>query len=197
MTTTIRRLLILLVGAVLAASGGVARAQSAPQSIVLASTTSLQDSGLLDTILPKFTAETGITVRVIAQGTGQALAGPRTGFLKEVRTLQDAVSSIAETHKPVIAAVSGWCIGGGVDVISAADIRLASAEARFSLREVKVAIVADLGSLQRLPKIIGLGHVAEAQQVALGMLDAARAFGGRGGSRLSTVHTSSLGTWPR
>jgi enoyl-CoA hydratase len=82
--------------------------------------------------------------------SGQALAGPRTGFLKEVRTLQDAVSSIAATRKPVIAAVSGWCIGGGVDVISAADIRLASADAKFSVREVKVAIVADIGSLQRL-----------------------------------------------
>src|SRR4030081_460285 len=74
--------------------------------------------------------------------SGQALAGPRTGFLKEVRILQDAVSSIAATRKPVIAAVSGWCIGGGVDVISAADIRLASADAKFSVRAVKVAIVA-------------------------------------------------------
>jgi tungstate transport system substrate-binding protein len=68
------RLLIVLVGAVLAASGG-----ANAQSIVMASTTSLQDSGLLDTILPKFTAETGITVRVIAQGTGQALATAARG----------------------------------------------------------------------------------------------------------------------
>jgi len=67
--------LIVLMAAVLAASGGGARAQS----IVMASTTSLQDSGLLDTILPKFTAETGITVRVIAQGTGQALATAARG----------------------------------------------------------------------------------------------------------------------
>jgi enoyl-CoA hydratase len=93
--------------------------------------------------------------------SGQALAGPRTGFLNEVRTLQDAVSSIAANRKPVIAAVSGWCIGGGVDVISAADIRLASADAKFSVREVKVAIVADIGSLQRLAPIIGEGHLRE------------------------------------
>jgi tungstate transport system substrate-binding protein len=78
MTATMRRLMILLVAAVLAASSG-ARAQSPLQSIVMASTTSLQDSGLLDTILPKFTAETGITVRVIAQGTGQALATAARG----------------------------------------------------------------------------------------------------------------------
>jgi enoyl-CoA hydratase len=61
----------------------------------------------------------------------------------------------------VIAAVHGYCIGGGVDLIAACDIRLASADALFSVREAKVAIVADLGSLQRLPHIIGKGHVAE------------------------------------
>ncbi|MFI9453721.1 crotonase/enoyl-CoA hydratase family protein [Amycolatopsis sp. NPDC052450] len=92
---------------------------------------------------------------------GDALAGPRTKFLDEVKTLQASVSSIAECRKPVIAAISGWCIGGGVDVIAAADIRLASADAKFSVREVKVAIVADLGSLQRLAPIIGEGHLRE------------------------------------
>jgi enoyl-CoA hydratase len=92
---------------------------------------------------------------------GQALAKPRTDFLTEVRTLQAAVTSVAACRKPVIAAISGWCIGGGVDVISAADIRLASADAKFSVREVKVAIVADIGSLQRLAGIIGEGHLRE------------------------------------
>jgi tungstate transport system substrate-binding protein len=76
---TMRRFLIVLMGAVLALSGGGAHAQSPSQSIVMASTTSLQDSGLLDAILPKFTAESGITVRVIAQGTGQALATAARG----------------------------------------------------------------------------------------------------------------------
>ncbi|WP_197523285.1 crotonase/enoyl-CoA hydratase family protein [Actinokineospora pegani] len=92
---------------------------------------------------------------------GESLAGPRTRFLDEIRGLQDAVTSIAACRKPVVAAVSGWCIGGGVDVIAAADIRLASAEAKFSVREVKVAIVADLGSLQRLSGVIGEGHLRE------------------------------------
>lgn len=90
-----------------------------------------------------------------------AKAAPRTAFLGQVRAMQDAVTAIAECRKPVIAAVSGWCIGGGVDVIAAADIRLASAEAKFSVREVKVAIVADLGSLQRLAGIVGEGHLRE------------------------------------
>ncbi|MGW3965343.1 crotonase/enoyl-CoA hydratase family protein [Amycolatopsis sp. NPDC005003] len=92
---------------------------------------------------------------------GDSLAGPRTAFLDQVRSLQAAVSSIAECRKPVVAAVSGWCIGGGVDVVAAADVRLASADAKFSVREVRVAIVADLGSLQRLASIIGEGHLRE------------------------------------
>jgi enoyl-CoA hydratase len=90
-----------------------------------------------------------------------ALAKPRTEFLGRLRALQDAVTSVAACRKPVIAAVSGWCIGGGVDVIAATDIRLASADAKFSIREVKVAIVADLGSLQRLAGIVGEGHLRE------------------------------------
>ena len=81
----------------------------------------------------------------------------RAGILR----MQQSVTSVADCPKPVVAAVHGYCIGGGVDVISACDIRLASAEAVFSVRETKVAIVADLGSLQRLPRIIGAGHVAE------------------------------------
>jgi enoyl-CoA hydratase len=79
----------------------------------------------------------------------------------DVLRLQAAITAVADCPKPVIAAVHGYCIGGGVDLIAACDIRLASADAIFSVREAKVAIVADLGSLQRLPSIIGAGHVAE------------------------------------
>ena len=78
-----------------------------------------------------------------------------------VRTMQASVTSIAELAVPVIAAIHGYCIGGGVDLVSACDVRLCDSLAKFSVRETKVAIVADLGSLQRLPKIIGAGHLAE------------------------------------
>ncbi|HEX6360355.1 crotonase/enoyl-CoA hydratase family protein [Actinophytocola sp.] len=105
---------------------------------------------------------------------GPALAKPRTEFLTRLRELQDSVTSVAACRKPVIAAVSGWCIGGGVDVIAATDIRLASADAKFSVREVKVAIVADLGSLQRLAGIIGEGHLRELAYTGKD-IDAARA----------------------
>jgi enoyl-CoA hydratase len=78
-----------------------------------------------------------------------------------VKRLQESISAVADCPKPVLAAIHGYCIGGGVDLASACDIRLASADAVFSVRETKVAIVADLGSLQRLPHIIGKGHLAE------------------------------------
>jgi enoyl-CoA hydratase len=75
--------------------------------------------------------------------------------------MQDAITCFAELKIPVIAAVHGYCIGGGIDLICAADIRYASSDAVFSVREAKVAIVADLGTLQRLPQIVNAGHVAE------------------------------------
>jgi len=55
--------------------------------------------------------------------------------------LQASVDSIARCRKPVIAAIHGWCIGGGLDMASACDIRVCAKDARFSLREVKMAIV--------------------------------------------------------
>lgn len=85
----------------------------------------------------------------------------RTKFLKTVKEMQRTHSSVAACRKPVIAAVQGWCIGGGIDLISACDIRLAAANARFSVREVKLAIVADVGTLARLPPIIGQGATRE------------------------------------
>ncbi|WP_434618671.1 crotonase/enoyl-CoA hydratase family protein [Arthrobacter sp. A5] len=82
-------------------------------------------------------------------------ADQRAEFRRTIGRLQQAVASVQNCVKPVIAAVDGWCIGGGVDVAAAADIRIASPAATFSVREVRMAIVADLGSLQRLPRLIG------------------------------------------
>lgn len=88
-------------------------------------------------------------------------AAARLELLGMISKLQSAITTVATCRKPVIAAVSGWCIGGGVDLISAADVRLASADAKFSVREARLAIVADVGSLQRLRGIIGEGHLRE------------------------------------
>jgi enoyl-CoA hydratase len=77
------------------------------------------------------------------------------------REMQAAFAAIANSPKPVVAAINGWCIGGGLEMIAACDIRLCSADAKFALREVKVGMVADLGGLQRLPYLIGEGHLRE------------------------------------
>jgi enoyl-CoA hydratase len=95
---------------------------------------------------------------VLAEG---AQARPRTQFLTKVKEMQHTITAVADCRTPVIAAVHGWCIGGGVDLISAVDFRYASADAKFSVREVKLAIVADVGSLARLPLILSDGHLRE------------------------------------
>ena len=79
----------------------------------------------------------------------------------DVLRLQASFNAVSDCPKPVIAAIHGYCLGGAVDLISACDIRVCSADTVFSVRETKMAIVADLGSLQRLPLLIGMGHVAE------------------------------------
>jgi enoyl-CoA hydratase len=94
-------------------------------------------------------------------GARPSMAAQARAGRQSVLRLQDAITAVARCPKPVIAAVHGYCIGGGVDLIAACDIRLASADAVFSVREAKMAIVADLGSLQRLPDIISAGHLAE------------------------------------
>jgi len=97
----------------------------------------------------------------VASGTDRSAAQKSESLYRDVRRMQDAITCFAELKVPVIAAVHGYCIGGGIDLICAADVRYASSDAIFSVREAKVAIVADLGTLQRLPKIVSAGHVAE------------------------------------
>ncbi len=82
-------------------------------------------------------------------------------FHRLIRQMQGAVQSLARCRLPVIAAVQGHCLGAGLDLICACDIRLASVEARFGVRETRLAMVADLGSLQYLPRIIGPGLARE------------------------------------
>ena len=89
------------------------------------------------------------------------LAAERQQLLALIRQWQDDLDAVARCPVPVIAAIHGWCIGAGLDLAAACDLRLASADARISLRETRVAIVADLGSLQRLAGLVGRGHLAE------------------------------------
>ncbi|MEM6106145.1 crotonase/enoyl-CoA hydratase family protein [Mycobacterium sp. 050272] len=113
----------------------------------------------------------GTFAPLLAEG---ALARPRTDFHTELRRMQGAITAVADCRTPTIASVHGWCIGGGVDLISAVDIRYASADAKFSVREVKLAIVADVGSLARLPLILNDGQLRELALTGKD-IDAARA----------------------
>lgn len=99
--------------------------------------------------------------RLAAMTTGAVVAHQRTELMAQIRHMQSGFQKMHESPKPVIAAVHGWCIGGGVNMIAAADIRLCSREARFSLRETKLAITPDIGGLQFLPPIIGQGFTRE------------------------------------
>ncbi len=110
----------------------------------------------------------GIDLEFLAQTLKQegekaplAGVGRRLGLREEVIRLQSAVSSIEKCPKPVLAAVHGYCLGGGMDVITACDFRLASSEALFSIRETRMAMVADLGTLQRLPRLVGEGQARQ------------------------------------
>jgi enoyl-CoA hydratase len=81
--------------------------------------------------------------------------------LRHIKWLQDCFTAAEEARPPVIAAIHGGCIGAGVDLATACDIRLASADAFFQVAEVDVAITADLGTLQRLTLLIPEGVVRE------------------------------------
>lgn len=94
--------------------------------------------------------------------------------LDVTRSFQAAITSVANCPVPVIAAIHSHCIGGGIDLVTACDIRLASRDTIFSIRETKIGITADVGTLQRLPGIITRGHVAELAYTGKD-IDAARA----------------------
>ncbi len=87
--------------------------------------------------------------------------GVKWRLLPKIKKLQDAMSCIEWCKKPVIAAIHGHCIGAGLDMATACDIRLCSADAGFCLKEAAVGFVADVGVLQRIPLIIGQGHARE------------------------------------
>ena len=88
-------------------------------------------------------------------------ARKRENLRKQILYLQASISSIEQCSKPVLAAISGGCIGAGVDIISACDMRYASEDAFFTIKEIDMGMVADLGTLQRLPKLLPEGIMRE------------------------------------
>ena len=85
----------------------------------------------------------------------------REGLRRVILDLQDTLTSLERCRKPVLAAIHGGCIGGGIDLITCADIRYCSADASFTIKEIDIGMTADVGTLQRLPRLVGEGITRE------------------------------------
>ena len=110
-----------------------------------------------------FTAGIDLT---LLMGIGQKIEDDCDGRRHEklrrlVLRLQDTITSIERCRKPVLAAVNGPCIGGGIDLITSCDMRYCSSNAWFTVKEIDVGMTADIGTLQRLPRLIGEGMARE------------------------------------
>jgi len=112
---------------------------------------------------------------VFAEQVSGGLAATRLQLYETIKSWQRSLDEVAKSPVPVIAAIHGACIDGGLDLVSPCDLRLCTSDAKFSLRETRVAIVADVGSLQRLPRIIGDGLMRELAFTGCDV-DAARAL---------------------
>jgi enoyl-CoA hydratase len=80
---------------------------------------------------------------------------------RKILQMQAAFNAVDQCCKPVLAAVQGYCIGGAIDLIAACDMRYCSEGAQFSIKEIDMGMAADVGTLQRLPRIIGDGMLRE------------------------------------
>jgi len=108
-------------------------------------------------------------------GRSTELGRKRAHLRETALLLQGTFTALEQARMPVLAAVHGGCIGGAVDLVTACDLRYASADAFFVIQEINIGMTADVGTLQRLPKIIPEGIARELAYVG-GRLPAARAY---------------------
>ncbi len=101
----------------------------------------------------------------IGQDSGDARPGHRSRRNERFRStaikLQQSFSALEDARMPVLAAIQGACIGGGIDMITACDMRYATEDAFFSIQEINIGMTADVGTLQRMPKLVAEGIVRE------------------------------------
>lgn len=107
----------------------------------------------------------GIDFTLIAEVVGSVASLPdgrkHEIVRRKILELQDCFTAVERCRKPVIAEISGACIGGAIDLITACDMRYATTTTKFCVKEVDLAIVADVGTLQRLPGLVGEGVCRE------------------------------------
>lgn len=95
-------------------------------------------------------------------GGGESdLGRAREAFRRHVKGMQETFSVVDRCRVPVIAVVQGGCIGGGVDFVTACDLRVGTADCFFTIQEINIAIVADVGTLQRIPYLLPQGLIRE------------------------------------
>ena len=129
----------------------------------------LDDSGEIRALIvsstgPHFSAGIDLSMfkdDIVENETDNEMGRSRGYFLQQLRFLQNAVSCLEAARFPVVTAVQGGCIGGGIDLITAADIRICTKDAFFLIEEINVGLAADIGTIQRLPKIIPAGIARE------------------------------------
>lgn len=80
---------------------------------------------------------------------------------RKILQMQASFNAVDNCRKPVLAAIQGYCLGGAIDLIAACDMRYAADDAQFSIKEIDMGMAADVGTLQRLPRIIGDGMLRE------------------------------------
>nr|WP_240928549.1 crotonase/enoyl-CoA hydratase family protein [Pseudomonas fulva] len=106
----------------------------------------------------------GIDLAMLASVAGQMGKDPSRNartLRKTILSLQASFNAVDRCRKPVLAAVQGYCIGGAIDLLSACDMRYCSRDAQFSIKEIDMGMAADVGTLQRLPRIINDGIMRE------------------------------------
>lgn len=85
----------------------------------------------------------------------------REALRRLILDMQDTLTSLERCRKPVLAAIHGACVGGGIDLVTCADMRYCSADAYFTIKEIDIGMTADVGTLQRLPRLVGEGIARE------------------------------------
>jgi enoyl-CoA hydratase len=100
-------------------------------------------------------AESGSNARSVELGRARSL------MRQSALVFQESFNALERARIPVLAAIQGGCIGGGVDMISACDARYCTADAFFCIQEINIGLTADVGTLQRLPRLVPEGIVRE------------------------------------